>query len=147
MPQQVPGGRVQLYTSKRPDDFQAHRLYKPDASLAYGETLQLGPLQQKGDTYLLADLAVYPQDQGELWLYTRTMYGQAWLEGDVHPVVSFRPEDFFVPERFLPDSCGDVGTAYKVSDISGDCYVDETDLVMFVIQWLTCNDPENPACD
>jgi hypothetical protein len=147
MPRQLAGGRVQLYTSLRPDDFQTHRLYKPDGSAAYGETLQLGPPHKKGDTYLLADLAVDSQDQGALWHYTRMMYGQAWLEGDVLPVVSFRPEDFFVPDRFIAVNCGDFGTVYKPSDVNQDCYINQLDLGLFVVEWLTCNDPHNPECD
>ena len=80
-------------------------------------------------------------------MYSRMPYGQDWVEGDVYPVVAFHPDEFFVPEQFLPDICGDEGTAYKLTDINQDCRVNLLDLEIFVQEWLSCTDPSNAACN
>ena len=127
---------VQLYTSLRPDDFQTHRLYRPDGSTAIAQTLQLGPPHYRGETYLVGQTAVDPEDQGQLWTYTR-MNGDAWLEGYIYPVVAFRPDEFFVPQRFN----------YKRTDLNQDGYVNVKDLAMFIAEWLQCTHPADPTCD
>ena len=63
-------------------------------------TLQLDSSFSKGDTHLVGEVEVAPQDQGKPWMYSRMMYGQGWLEGDIYPVYAFRPSEFFVPQRF-----------------------------------------------
>jgi len=146
-PQVSPDTNVQLYTSLRPDDFQTHRLYKPDGSTAIAQTLQLGPPHYKGETYLVGQTSVDPAEQGQLWMYSRMRYGQNWLDGDIHPVVAFRPDEFFVPQRFLPESCGDIGTTYKRTDMNQDCYVNGKDLALFIAEWLQCTHPADPTCD
>ncbi len=91
---------VRLMTGLRPKHFQTHRLYRPDGSIALAKTLQLGPPHRKGQPYLVGEVVVPPEHQGKPWIYSRMPYGTGWLEGDVYPVFSFRPDEFFVPERF-----------------------------------------------
>jgi hypothetical protein len=94
---------VRLMTSLRPHELQTHRLYRPDGSVALARTLQLGPPHRKGDIYTVGELLAEPPDQGQPWVYTRMAYGTGWVEGDVYPVVAFRPAEFFVPERFCEE--------------------------------------------
>jgi hypothetical protein len=106
MPRQAKDGKpvkIRLLTSVRPRRFQTHRLYKPDGSVALAKTLQLDASYRKGDTFLVGEIEVAPSDQGKPWMYSRMMYGHAWLEGDVYPVYAFRPGEFFVPQRFLEE--------------------------------------------
>ena len=103
MPRESAGGdpvTVRLMTGLRPRDFQTHRLYRPDGSVALAKTLQMGPQYRKGEPYLVGEIEVPPEHQGKTWIYTRMPYGTGWLEGDVYPVFSFRRDEFFVPERF-----------------------------------------------
>ncbi len=95
--------KIRLLTHVRPRDFQTHRLYKPDGSVALAKTLQLDSSYSKGDTYQVGEIEVAPEDQGKPWMYARMMYGQGWLEGDIYPVYAFRPDEFFVPQRFLEE--------------------------------------------
>jgi len=95
--------KIRLMTQVRPRDFQTHRLYKPDGTVALAKTLQLDASYSKGDTVQVGEIEVAPQDQGKPWMYARMMYGLGWLEGDIYPVYAFRPGDFFVPERFLEE--------------------------------------------
>jgi hypothetical protein len=60
---------------------------------------------------------------------------------------NFKYEYTVVP----PEQCGDIGTVYLKSDISGpndfsDCYVNGIDLHAFVLNWLECTDPANANC-
>jgi len=48
-----------------------------------------------------------------------------------------------VPTYIL--TCGELGEYYP-GDINEDCYVDLQDLVLFMQNWLDCNDPENEIC-
>ena len=89
--------KVRLMTGLRPKHFQTHRLYRPDGSVALAKTIQLDRPRRKGAPYLVGEVIVEPKDQGKPWIYSRMPYGQGWLEGDVYPVFSFRPDEFFVP--------------------------------------------------
>lgn len=91
--------RVSLMTGLRPKSFQTHRLYRPDGSVALAKTIQVDLSRRKGDPYLVGEVTVEPEHQGKPWIYTRMPYGTGWLEGDVYPVFSFRPDEFFVPKR------------------------------------------------
>jgi hypothetical protein len=42
-------------------------------------------------------------------------------------------------------SCNDLNI-YLPSDFNHDCYVNFLDFAVFSENWLTCNDPQNPAC-
>lgn len=42
-------------------------------------------------------------------------------------------------------TCEEVGEYYP-GDINEDCYVDIQDLVLFIQNWLDCNDPDNQNC-
>ena len=103
MPRKAKDGKpvkIRLLTHVRPTKFQMHRLYKPDGSVALAKTLQLDASYRKGQTFLVGEIEVAPSDQGKPWMYSRMMYGHAWLEGDIYPVYAFRPGEFFVPQRF-----------------------------------------------
>ena len=106
MPRKAKDGKpvkIRLLTHVRPTKFQMHRLYKPDGSVALAKMLQLDASYRKGQTFQVGEIEVAPSDQGKPWIYSRMMYGHAWLEGDVYPVYAFRPGEFFVPQRFLEE--------------------------------------------
>ena len=44
-------------------------------------------------------------------------------------------------------TCGDSGTVYHALDLNGDCYVDLSDIAIFISQWMWCTDPANSDCD
>jgi enediyne biosynthesis protein E4 len=52
-----------------------------------------------------------------------------------------------VIDPVLPTFCGDVGTAYKLTDLNEDCEVNLVDLAFFAGEWLSCTHPANSACD
>jgi hypothetical protein len=42
-------------------------------------------------------------------------------------------------------SCNDLNT-FLPSDLNHDCYINFADFAIFAQNWLTCNDPQDPAC-
>jgi len=93
--------KVRLMTNLRPHEFQTHRVYRPDGTVALAQTLQLGPPYSKGDTYTIGEVIAESKDQDKVWIYTRMAYGQGWIEGNVYPVIALGPDEFFVPKRFV----------------------------------------------
>lgn len=55
--------------------------------------------------------------------------------------------DNFTVQSLTP-ICGDAGTAaFKAGDLNKDCYVNMTDTIVFVNDWLKCTDPANSSCE
>jgi hypothetical protein len=51
-----------------------------------------------------------------------------------------------VAQIVMPVCSGLSQGAYLLSDLNHDCYVTFADFAIFAQNWLTCNDPQNPAC-
>ncbi|MFH1613738.1 MAG: hypothetical protein ABIG61_01460 [Planctomycetota bacterium] len=43
-------------------------------------------------------------------------------------------------------ACGEPGTLYFAGDLNRDCYIDINDVALFVEDWLSCTDPNDPEC-
>jgi len=77
--------------------------------------------------------------------YQIDFYGE--FADSVYDLDYFRWTNYGALVPVIPENCGDPGTVYKQMDLNTDCYVNEVDLVQFLLEWLECTDPQGSGCD
>ena len=58
-------------------------------------------------------------------------------------------DDVVTASDMIPQTCAEaIAMGYGLDmDLTDDCYVNLDDLALFVVDWLRCDDPEDPSCE